>query len=167
VSLPNLNSNATLALFATALHTTLELPQSYPAFNIVTRLVLQAPTAAPPPTGAGRHLLWPNGLQEAATAAPPTQQFPVNCLNSLVLQAAAGRMRKLLQETTNLVNAILGVKFPPGPGLPSDEVLAALLVRSSTMRELAGNLATAGFVAVPEDTAVALSDSKGYPKKVE
>jgi hypothetical protein len=166
-SLPDLHSNTTLAQFATALHTALELPQSYPATNILTRLVLPATTAAPS-GGAGRHLLVNlNGLQEAATAAYLNGLFPVNHRDSIVHQAAAGRTRKLLKDPANSVNAVFGVKFPPGPGLPSDEVLDALLVRSSTMRDLAANLAAVGFVAVPEDIAVTLSDSKGYPKAVK
>jgi hypothetical protein len=165
-SLPDLHSNTTLALFATALHTTLELPQSYPASNILTCLVLPAPTAA----GPGRHLLL-TGQQKAAIPTHHTRLSPVNHRNALVHQAAAARfsrsMRKLLQDSANSVNAVLGVKFPPGPGLPSDEVLDALLVRSSTMRDLAANLAAVSFVAVPEDVAVTLSDSKGYPKAFE
>jgi hypothetical protein len=167
-SLPDLHSNASRALFATALHTTLELPQSYPASNILTRLVLPAPTATTP-AGAGRHLLL-SGLQEAATAAQLLKRLPRNHLNPLV-DATAGSSargtRELLQTPVDSVDAVLGVTFPPGPGLPSDEVLAALLVRSSTMRDLAGNLAAAGFVAAAEDVAVALSDSKGYRKEVE
>lgn len=184
-SLPDLHSNTNLALFATALHTTLELPQSYPASSILTRLaeVLSPAMVAPaaPPRVTGRRALL-SSLQEsqqageeiaaaqlASNPAPDCKPFLLQGLNQLVL-AASGRSarrirRMLLQDPASTVIAVLGVKFPPGPGLPSEEVLAALLVRSSTMRDLAGNLAAIGFVGAPADIKVALSDSHGYPKE--
>lgn len=185
-ALPNLRSNTSLALFAAALHTSLELPHSYPASNILVRLVDNQPTPAAAPTASsGRRSLQetvPIGsLQESGEAraaahlisnpAPECKPFLIQGLNQLVL-AASGRSirltRKMLQDSPGSAvipaNAVLGVKFTPGPDLPSHDVLSALLMRSTIMKDLAGELAAVGFVAVPEDVQVAQSDSRGYPK---
>jgi hypothetical protein len=100
----------------------------------------------------------------ASNPAPACKEFFLKGLNPLVLAAArrtARRTRRLLQETVSPASAVLGVKFTPGPGLPSDEVLAALLSRSSAMTDFAEELAAVDFVAVPEDIKIALSDSNG------
>uniref|UniRef100_A0A383W6W0 Uncharacterized protein n=1 Tax=Tetradesmus obliquus TaxID=3088 RepID=A0A383W6W0_TETOB len=186
-SLPDLHSNTNLALFATALHTTLELPQSYPASSILTRLAevltpaLVAPAASPRVTGrrallsslqerqqAGKTDASSSADQLASNPAPECKPFLLQGLNQLVLAASGCSARRsarrmLLQDPASTVIAVLGVKFPPGPGLPREEVLAALLVRNSTMRDLSVNLAAGGFVAAPADIRVALSDSHGYP----
>lgn len=182
-ALPDLHSNTTLSRFASVLHSTLELPHTYPVYNILVRLVEPDPAAAAT-AGTGRRLLLNQqvvSMQESHKARPTihlTSNPPPECkaflirgLNQLILAAsgcsAHGTRRMLQDSPASAVSAVLGVKFTPGPGLPSDEVLSALLARSSTMRDLAGELAAVGFVAVLEAIKVAQSDSRGYPKNNE